>query len=142
MKRPNVRLAWREKAIIFWLIMVLNGVVIFYIIAFGHVLCPDYDKAWDPTEVSEHTGTNDYYAAVQRQVYEVSKFINGQRSDIQNEPSNSQDALEQSGLDLTYYFLPPLTLAFPGLVNSDQLYLTAPTNWTEAVPTAMHILQA
>ncbi|OSX59590.1 glycosyltransferase family 2 protein [Postia placenta MAD-698-R-SB12] len=140
MKRPDVRLAWREKVTIFWLIMVFNGIVIFYIIVFGRLLCPDYDKAWNPTEVSEHTGTNDYYVAVQGQVYDVSKFINGQHSDIQSEPSNSQDALEQlAGLDLTYYFPPPLTLACPGLVNNDQVYLTAPTNWTEAVPTAMHI---
>lgn len=50
--RPDVWLAWREKVTIFWLIVVSNGTVIFHINAFGHVLCPDCDKARNSTEVS------------------------------------------------------------------------------------------
>lgn len=52
MRHPDVRLAWREKVTIFGLITVFNGIVIFYIIVFGRSVCPDYDKAWNPTEVS------------------------------------------------------------------------------------------
>ncbi|KAJ7038600.1 chitin synthase-domain-containing protein [Mycena alexandri] len=79
MKRPHVRLAWREKLAIFLLIFLLNARVVFYIIVFGKLLCPKFDKAWG-----------------------VSK---GDHSDVSSETSNGQDVLETlAGQDLTYYF--------------------------------------
>ncbi|KAL6310196.1 hypothetical protein BKA93DRAFT_695119, partial [Sparassis latifolia] len=59
MKHPDVRLAWREKFVIFVLIVTFNGFVIFYIMEFGCLLCPNYDKAWNPSHVAQHTGIND-----------------------------------------------------------------------------------
>ena len=41
MKRPDIRLAWREKLAIFMLIFILNGAVIFYIVQSGWLLCLD-----------------------------------------------------------------------------------------------------
>ena len=139
MKRPDVRLAWREKVTIFSLIILFNGIVLFYIIEFGRLLCPDYDKAWNTNQLGQHTGTNDFYVAIQGVVYDVSKFINGDHSDISSEPSNGADTLDYlAGQDLTYYFPPPLVLACPDLVTNDMLSLATPTNWTETVPQAMH----
>ncbi|TFY68562.1 hypothetical protein EVJ58_g936 [Rhodofomes roseus] len=139
MKRPDIRLAWREKVTIFFLIIFFNGVVLFYIIEFGRLLCPDYDKAWNTNQLGQHTGTNDFYVAIQGTVYDVSKFVNHDHSDIASEPSNGADTLDYlAGQDLTYYFPPPLTLACPNLVTNDQLSLLTPTNWTETVPQAMH----
>ncbi|PCH40709.1 glycosyltransferase family 2 protein [Wolfiporia cocos MD-104 SS10] len=140
MKRPDVRLAWREKFTIFWLILVFNFIVLFYIILFGLLLCPDYNKVWNTDELADHTGTNDFYVAIQGNVYDVSNFVQGDHSDITAEPSNSQANLEYlAGQDLTYYFPPPLTLACAGLVTNDQLYLATPSNFTDDVPTAMHV---
>lgn len=139
MKRPDVRLAWREKYTIFWLILLLNGIVIFYIVEFGRLLCPDYDKAWSLNEVNQHQGDNDYWVAVQGTVYDLTKFIGGDHSDIANIVSNSPDNLEQlAGQDLTNYFPPPLNLACYPLVDNEQLFLTH-KNWSVVVPTAMHI---
>ena len=82
MKRPDIQLAWREKFTTFWLIFLLNAVIIFYIVSFGRLLCPNYDKAWNLQQVRTHTGETDRYVAIQGSVYDVTNFINGDRSDI------------------------------------------------------------
>ncbi|THH18601.1 hypothetical protein EW146_g2427 [Bondarzewia mesenterica] len=139
MKRPDIRLAWREKVAIFALIVLLNAIVVFYIVEFGRLLCPNFDKAWSINEVGEHTGSNDYWVAVQGQVYDLTNFIQRQHSDISGENSNDQDTLDTlAGSDLTGYFPPPLTLACPVLVSDPNIALS-PANFTQEVPTAMHI---
>ncbi|OBZ70379.1 Chitin synthase 8 [Grifola frondosa] len=138
MKRPDIRLAWREKVTIFWLIVFFNGVILFYIIEFGRLLCPDSNKVWAINEVNQHTGDSDFWVAIQGQVYDVSNFIHGDHSDISGEASNGADTLATiAGQDLTGYFPIPLTLGCPGLVSDTNAALT-PANFTDYVPTAIH----
>ncbi|THH29875.1 hypothetical protein EUX98_g4302 [Antrodiella citrinella] len=138
MKRPDVRMAWREKLTIFILIFLFNALIIFYIIEFGRLLCPDFDKAWEPQEVAQHQASNDYWVAIQGKVYDVSNFINGDHSDITGIASNGADTLEAlAGQDLTDYFPPPLVLACPGLV-SDPSQGMSYQNFTPLIPTALH----
>ena len=137
MKRPDIQLAWREKVTIFWLIFLLNAVIIFYIIEFGRLLCPNYDKAWTSGKVAQHTGYNDYYVSIRGFVYNVSNLVHGDHSDISGLASNGADTLDQlAGQDLSYYFPPPLTLACQNLVSDQNLVLTT-KNFTMA-PQAMH----
>ena len=140
MKRPDIRLAWREKVTIFFLIFLFNGLVIFYIVEFGRLLCPNFDKAWGPTEVAQHQGSNDYWVSVQGVVYDLSNFINGDHSDgFLGVASNSPDVLSAlAGDDLTYYFPPPLVSACSGLVTDGTLTLTR-KNFTDTEPVAQHI---
>jgi chitin synthase len=139
MKRPDVRLAWREKVTIFFLIFLFNALVIFYIVEFGRLLCPNFDKAWGSTEVSEHQGTNDYWVSVRGVVYDLSNFINGDHSNGYIGASNSPDILEAlAGQDLTYYFAPPLVSACSGLVTDDMLAIT-PKNFPVVEPLAEHV---
>jgi chitin synthase len=72
MKRADIRMAWREKVAIFMMVIGMCGTVVFYIVIFGRLLCPDNDKAWNPTELSQHAGDDDYYAAIRGKVYDVS----------------------------------------------------------------------
>ncbi|KAI0337964.1 glycosyltransferase family 2 protein [Trametopsis cervina] len=138
MKRPDVRLAWREKFTIFWLIILSNGIVIFYIIEFGRLLCPDSDKAWSVGEVGQHTGDNDFWVAIQGTVYDVSNFIHGQHSDIPGEASNGADTLPIfAGQDLTQYFPIPVALACPVLVTDPSVELRV-ANSTVSVSQAVH----
>ncbi|KAJ7708969.1 glycosyltransferase family 2 protein [Mycena rosella] len=138
MKRPDVRLAWREKLAIFLLIFFLNCLIIFYIVIFGVLLCPNFDKAWGVSEVAQHTETSDYWVAIQGSVYDVSNFVQGDHSDINSEPSNSVDILETlAGQDLTYYFPVPLPLGCPTLVDDPSLFLTY-KNFSNTEPTAVH----
>ncbi|KAF7371090.1 Glycosyltransferase family 2 protein [Mycena sanguinolenta] len=138
MKRPDVQLAWREKLAIFLLILLLNATVVFYIVEFGVLLCPNFDKAWGLNEVAEHTDTNDYWVTIQGNVYDVTNFVAADHSDINGEVSNSQDVLETlAGADLTYYFPVPLTLGCDTLVTDPSLQLTI-KNFTNSEPTASH----
>ncbi|KAH0828064.1 glycosyltransferase family 2 protein [Lanmaoa asiatica] len=118
MKRPDVRLAWREKVTIFVLILLANGVVLFYIIAFGVILCPNFNYAWNYAEVAQYSTTSDYWVSIQGKVYDVTNFVKGDHSDITGEPSNDAATLAAlAGTDLTYYFPPPLYQACAGLVS-------------------------
>jgi chitin synthase len=44
MKRKDVQMAWREKVTICFFIFMLCGTVIFYIIFFQKLICPEFDK--------------------------------------------------------------------------------------------------
>ena len=72
MDRADIRMAWREKLAIFIMVFLLCGTVLFYIIVFGMLLCPNSAKAWNPSELAQHAGDNDYYAAIAGKVYDVS----------------------------------------------------------------------
>ncbi|KAF7366368.1 Glycosyltransferase family 2 protein [Mycena sanguinolenta] len=135
MKRPDVQLAWREKLAIFLLILLLNATVVFYIVEFGVLLCPNFDKAWGLNEVAEHTDTNDYWVTIQGNVYDVMNFVAADHSDINGEVSNSQDVLETlAGADLTYYFPVPLTLGCDTLPTASH----ASGTYTPSTTSALH----
>ncbi|KAF8552197.1 glycosyltransferase family 2 protein [Imleria badia] len=125
MKRPDVRLAWREKVTIFTLILLANGVVLFYIIAFGVILCPNFNYAWNYEEVAQHSTTTDYWVSIQGKVYDVTNFVKGDHSDITGNPSNNAATLGAlAGADLTYYFPPPLYQACAGLVSDSSMHIS------------------
>jgi chitin synthase len=138
MKRPDIRLAWREKVTICLLITFCCAFILFYIIFFGKLLCPDLNKAWDAREVSQHTGNSDFWVAIAGRVYDVSNFVHNDHSDIIGAPSNAADSLELlAGQDLTGYFPPPLSLACSGIVNDPMLFLQ-PKNFTPFSTQAIH----
>ncbi|KAF8483043.1 chitin synthase-domain-containing protein [Gautieria morchelliformis] len=103
MKRPDVRFAWREKVTICFLILFLCGIVLFYIIVFGVLLCPNFNKAWASNEVAQHAATNNLWVSIQGQVYDITNF-QGDHSDIPAEPVTSDVLLQLGGLDLTLTF--------------------------------------
>ena len=125
MNRPDVRLAWREKVTIFVLILLANGIVLFYIIAFGIILCPNFNYAWNFEEVSQHDLTTDYWVSIHGKVYDVTNFVKGDHSDISGNPSNNQATLGAlAGADLSYYFPPPLYQACAGLVSDQSMHIS------------------
>lgn len=138
MKRPDVQMAWREKVTICSLIFLACAVILFYILAFGKLICPDMDKAWDTEELATHAGTDDYYVAVAGKVYDLTKFYGRQHSDIANSQVDSSTMLELAGQDLTPYFPIPLTLGCPGLVTDDTVSLSTNANLTAVVSSALH----
>lgn len=136
MKRPDVRMAWREKLALVLLIFLLNGIVVFYIVEFGRLLCPNFDKVWDAKEVGYHQGDNDFYVSFRGGVYDLSKFWKLQHSDssIETTTDNMQPF---AGTDVSAYIVPPLTVACPGLVTDATVQLQH--NTTLTYPTAEHI---
>lgn len=135
MKRPDVRMAWREKLVLMMIIFLMNAIVIFYIIEFGRLLCPNYDKAWNAKEVSQHQGDNDFYVSFRGGVYDLSKFWKLQHSDTTTD-TTTDNMQPFAGTDVTEYIVPPLTIACPGLVTDTDIALTS--NTTLTYPTAEH----
>ncbi|KZF23502.1 glycosyltransferase family 2 protein [Xylona heveae TC161] len=135
MKRPDVRMAWREKLVLMYIILFFNGVVLFWIIEFGRLLCPTYDKVWNAKEVSTHTGDNDFYVSIHGKVYDISKFWKLQHSDTAIE--TTKDNMDPfKGMNMDDYFPPPLTVACPNLVTDTSIVLQ-PNN-TILYPNAKH----
>ncbi|KAL9105391.1 MAG: hypothetical protein Q9227_009429 [Pyrenula ochraceoflavens] len=145
MKRPDVRMAWREKLVLMMLIFLLNAFIIFYIVEFGLLLCPNFDKAFNNKEVSYHQGDNDFYVSIHGNVYDITKFWKVPHG-MPGRETTKTDMQPFAGLNLDAYFPPPLSRACPGLNIDDTVVMQ--NNDTNAVmyPQALHtsgpILQA
>ena len=118
MKRPDVRMAWREKVVLCLLILLLNATVIFYIIEFGKLLCPNFDKAWGEKEVGFHTVDNDFWVSIHGKVYDISKFWKIQHGTTANQVTD-QSMKAIAGQNLDGYFPPPISMACRYLVKKD-----------------------
>lgn len=135
MKRPDVRMAWREKVVLVFIIFLINGLILFWIIGFGLLLCPNFDKAWNQAEVATHQGDNDFWVSIHGKVYDISKFWRLQHSDTII-LTTSDRMLPFAGMNLDNYFTPPLSIACKGLVTSDSMVLLA--NNTAEYPDGIH----
>lgn len=136
MKRPDVRMAWREKVVLMLIIFLLNATVVFYIVEFGLLLCPNFDKAWNDKEVSYHQGADDFWVSVRGKVYDISKFAKITHGDIQ--PEADQTAMQPfAGLNLDEYFPVPLSVGCRFLVTSDIPQLQS--NNTPTLPQGLHV---
>ncbi|KAB2104734.1 Chitin synthase 6 [Alternaria gaisen] len=134
MKRPDVRMAWREKFVLVMLIVLLNAIIIFYMVAFGKLLCPNKDKVWNTKEVSQHQGEDDYFVSHRGVVYDLTSFWKKQHSDSNTEATRDR-MMEMAGANMDPYIIPPLWIACPNLIpETDQnkvLQLTLNESTTE-----------
>lgn len=135
MKRPDVRMAWREKVVLVSFIFLLNGIVIFWIIEFGRLLCPNFDKAWDSDEIKTHQGADDFWVSIHGKVYDISTFWR-QDHGTSLMPVTKDAMQPLAGLNLDEYFVGPLTETCPGLVSDVTLRLVA--NQSVQYPNALH----
>ncbi|KDN43897.1 glycosyltransferase family 2 protein [Tilletiaria anomala UBC 951] len=135
MKRPDVRFAWREKTAICLLILLFNGIILFYIIAFGRILCPDQNIAWNEQQLSAYELPDKFYVAVAGSVYDISKFWRGSHSDYaSNFALTDQDTLSMfAGKDLTLFFPVPLSVGCAGLVTDNTMQLQNNPNNTNII---------
>lgn len=123
MKRPDVRMAWREKFVLCLLIFLLNAIIIFYIAFFGRIICPNYDKAFTLKDVSFHQGETDYWAAIHGKVYDFSEFWRVDHTD-KNVPITTDLMEPFAGKDLSILFPPPIYLACHLLTDEKNIELT------------------
>jgi chitin synthase len=139
MKRPDVRMAWREKVVLFLLILLLNGAIVFYIVAFGKLLCPNKDKVWNRAQVAGHQGENDYYVSHHGVVYDLSSFWKKQHSDSNQEVTKDR-MIGLAGANMDPYIIPPLYLACPNLIedNDQNRVMTLESNQTADNSYAIH----
>jgi chitin synthase len=138
MKRPDIRMAWREKLVLCLLILLFNAVVVFYIVEFGNLLCPNKNKVWNSQEVSYHTGDNDFYVSIHGNVYDISSFWRLQHSDKVGAPTSASNMEQFAGENLDAYFPPPLTQACQPFVTEQSIYLQNNNSAADADPIAVH----
>ncbi|KAF2089355.1 glycosyltransferase family 2 protein [Saccharata proteae CBS 121410] len=155
MKRPDVRFAWREKILLMMIIFLMNALVVFYIIEFGKLLCPNFDKAWNEKEVGYHQGDDDFWVSHHGKVYDITKFWRIQHSDRSGYEVTTSNMQPLAGQNLDAYIQPPIALACPNLdINStigviqwndtaatqdspEAVHLSGPTNQPDTT-TALH----
>ncbi|KAF2713344.1 glycosyltransferase family 2 protein [Pleomassaria siparia CBS 279.74] len=136
MKRPDVRMAWREKVVLVLLIFLLNAIIIFYIVFFGKLLCPNKDKVWNTKEVGYHQGDNDFYVSHHGSVYDLSKFWKIQHSDTTIKVTT--DLMQPfAGTSVNDYIIPPLYVGCEKLVTDKTLLMQFNNTITDS--TAQHI---
>ncbi|KAI1272586.1 class V chitin synthase [Xylaria sp. FL0933] len=137
MKRPDVRMAWREKVVLVWIIFIMNAIIVFVIIFFGRILCPNFDKAWTQTEIAGHSAKNNFWVSIHGKVYDITKFWKIQHSDSGIQTTNDL-MLPFGGLNLDHYFPPPLTLSCPGVVTSETTQLRTTAEDEPTMPNGVH----
>ena len=137
MKRPDVRMAWREKVVLVLLIFLLNATVVFYIIFFGKLLCPNFDKAWNEKELGYHQGTDDFWVGIHGKVYDITKFYKIQHSDTSIKTTEAT-MMPFAGQILDAYFPPPLSRACPGLNVDPSVVMLNNDSSVAENPTAIH----
>lgn len=135
MRRPDVRMAWREKLVLCFVIFLINAIIIFWIIAFGRLLCPNFDKAWNSSQVAYHQGEDDFWVSIHGKVYDISKFWKRQHSDTDIK-TTKENMLPLAGLEMDNYFPIPLSAACQGLGIKDTTRLIF--NNTPEVTNAVH----
>ncbi|KAJ1925807.1 hypothetical protein IWQ60_004325 [Tieghemiomyces parasiticus] len=126
MKRPDIQMAWREKVAICLLIVLLWGVVLFYIVGFSLLLCPK-QYVYSATDVGYHQGTTDMWVYVRGSVYDVSTLGNSQHGVVNGRAAATNDEILMfAGQDVNATFPVAIAAACPQLVpsSSDQYYTT------------------
>lgn len=113
------------------------GIVLFYIIEFGKLLCPGQNTVWNTGQLGGHNNLQNYWVAVAGEVYDLTDFVQGDHSNVIQAPVTSTDLTTLAGRELTHYFPVPLVTGCPGLVSDSNLALTA-ANFTLDVPNAVH----
>ena len=74
MRRPDIQIAWREKVAIFIIIMISCGILIFFIIGLGQIICPK-TKVLSIYEVETKNTLENPYVAIYGRYYDISDVV-------------------------------------------------------------------
>ncbi|OZJ04374.1 hypothetical protein BZG36_03199 [Bifiguratus adelaidae] len=73
MKRPGVRMAWREKVALCILIFLLSAAIIIFIAFFGNWVCPHQD-VFSTSELQAHSENSQAYVAIRGEIFDLTSF--------------------------------------------------------------------
>ncbi|KAJ2648616.1 hypothetical protein IWW40_003802 [Coemansia sp. RSA 1250] len=116
MKRPDVRMAWREKVAICILIFFMWFILLFIIIGLGLILCPK-EYVWTLEDVAGHDSMKSTYVAMRGTVYDITDFMK-QKHGTSAYTSNV-DLIQAfyAGKDVNTSFPIPVRVACPQFVT-------------------------
>ncbi|KAJ2523576.1 hypothetical protein GGI11_001416 [Coemansia sp. RSA 2049] len=127
MRRPDVRMAWREKVAICVIIFLIWCVLLFVIIGLGLILCPK-EYVWTMDDVASHNSPDDAYIAMRGRVYDISEYLN-QKHGTSSYVASKDLMLMYIGQDVNASFPLSVRTACPALVTQKtdpkySMYLT------------------
>lgn len=73
MRRKDVQIAWREKVALCMIIFLMAGFVIWFLVAFGKIICP-HQQVFSQTELQAHSDDNNAYVAIRGEVFDLTSF--------------------------------------------------------------------
>ncbi|KAJ3127640.1 hypothetical protein HK100_009642 [Physocladia obscura] len=100
MKRPDIRMAWREKLALCILIMFMCALMLFFIIGFGMLICPA-ENVYSAFELSSYTSITDPWVYANGIVYRIGGIVSNHYS-AYNIAKYNWDTIV--GLDVSSYF--------------------------------------
>ncbi|KAG0354860.1 hypothetical protein BGZ54_001447, partial [Gamsiella multidivaricata] len=119
MKREDIRMAWREKVALCYIIFFMSAAIIFVITGFGKLMCPGADRLFSAKEVGYHAAPDDFFVSLRGKVYDLTRFAKSDHSNGHaSYPSDTAYMLPFAGTDVTEYFPLQMNIACYGLVNS------------------------
>ncbi|KAJ3109019.1 hypothetical protein HK100_003361 [Physocladia obscura] len=94
MSQPSVQMAWREKVAICFIVVLMSGVMLFFVQGLGKLLCPLEDY-FSLSELAAHSqwGGLDMFVAYNGYIYDITGF---------NHPGGS--IIDAAGKDVSQYF--------------------------------------
>ncbi|RUS32442.1 chitin synthase-domain-containing protein, partial [Jimgerdemannia flammicorona] len=129
MKRPDVRMAWREKVALCFVILALSGVVIFFIAVFGKLICP-YQNVFSWNELQAHDKKDYAYTAIRGEVFDLTNLVPGHWP---NEVISTSALFAYAGKDSTVLFPIQVSALCDGTTGSvdDAVTLDTHVNLTD-----------
>ncbi|KAJ2442503.1 hypothetical protein GGF42_006930, partial [Coemansia sp. RSA 2424] len=123
MKRPDVRMAWREKVAICAIIVFLWFVLLFIIIGLGLILCPR-QYVWTLNDVANINSRSKSYMALRGSVYDITDYIRQTSHGNAAHPARPDTLKYYAGVDANASFPIAARAACPGLVTAkaDPMY--------------------
>ncbi|GAC95183.1 glycosyltransferase [Pseudozyma hubeiensis SY62] len=100
LKRPDIRMAWREKLAINFIIWFICGCAVFVIVVLGNLICPK-QHVYSPTEFATHKGDSSF-TSIRGEVFDLSSLVRSHKTAVPVVPANS--ILAYSGEDATPIF--------------------------------------
>nr|ANG56511.1 chitin synthase 5.1 [Ustilago esculenta] len=100
LKRPDIRMAWREKLAINLIIWFICGCAVFVIVVLGNLICPK-QHVYSPNEFATHKGDSSY-TAIRGEVFDLSNLVASHKAVVPVVPANS--ILAYAGEDATPIF--------------------------------------
>ncbi|KAJ2089739.1 hypothetical protein IW138_003195 [Coemansia sp. RSA 986] len=116
MKRPDVRMAWREKLAICVIIVVLWFILLFIIIGLGLILCPK-EYVWTLDDVAGHNTRKSAFVALRGTVYDITDFMKQKHGDSAYTATTDDFIGYYAGNDVNASFPIPVRVACPQFVT-------------------------
>jgi chitin synthase len=79
LKRPDIRMAWREKLAINMMIWFVCGAAIFVVAVLGNLICPT-EHVYSTTEVAAHSSDDNAFTSIRGEVFDLTSLLTYHRA--------------------------------------------------------------